>query len=161
MKNQLLLLSISLISIISFSCKKNLLEDTSVRGGGGSAGGTIVLQPPPTGFKRNNGNGTCGGSAQVRIMFSTNPTLAPQLINVYQPANGILGSALSGYSFDLGDTSHLSSNNGYISYCIHGTYVSPANSGNLPPANAIVLEFYYPQSNQYFLINNEGDPYFL
>ena len=162
MKNQLLLLSIALLSIVSFSCKKNLVYADYTRGGGGSSTGGAPLEPSPTGFKRNNGNGTCNGAAQIRVLFAnTKPSYAPTLINIFQPVNGYLGSALSGYTFDAADIAHMTDNNPYSSFCIHSSTSTAASAGNIPPANTLVLEFYYPLSNQYFLIDQEGDPYYL
>ena len=156
MKKQLLFLIVALISLISFSCKKNLLGTTSyIRGGGGSTGG-IILMPMATGFKRNNGNGTCGGNAQIRVTFDTIPGYTPTLEAVYQPSGNVLGPALTGITFGVGDMTISSK---YISYCIYGTGCS--SCGNIPPANSIVLQFYYPTTGQVFLINNEGDPYYL
>ena len=162
MKNQLLCLSIVLLSVISFSCKKNLVYADYTRGGGGSSTGGAPLEPSPTGFKRNNGNGTCGGRAQVRVLFGSGvPSYAPTLINIFKPTNGVLGSPLSGYLFETGDVAHLTDNNPYISYCIGSSTSTSASAANIPPANTIVLEFYFPASNQYYLIDSEGDPYFL
>ena len=159
MKKQLLFLVVALISLISFSCKKNLLGTTTyIRGGGGSTGGAVQL-PLATGFKRNNGNGTCGGAAQIRVTFDTIPGYAPTLEAIYQPTGTVLGPALTGYTFNAGDMGPTGNNNKYISYCI--PLSGGANSSNLPPANTLVLQFYYPTTGQVFLINNEGDPYYL
>ena len=74
MKKHLLFLSIALISITIFSvsCKKTNLDGvTVVRGGGGSSGGIVHVYPDF--FKRNNGNGTCGGSGQIRAQYNSCP----------------------------------------------------------------------------------------
>ena len=152
MKKQLLFVAVALLSIVSFSCKKNLLgTDTYIRGGGGASSGT--LEPGPSSFKRNNGNGTCGGSAQIRAGYDVCPGSLPVLEAVYHPSNGVLGPALTGLTFGAGDMTPCSNNNSYISFCIYG--------GNIPPANSIIMQFYYPSTGQVFLINNEGDPYIL
>lgn len=152
MKKQVLFVAIALLSILSFSCKKNLLgTDTYIRGGGGSSGNPVTLEPGPNSFKRNNGNGTCNGSAQIRAGYATCPSVAPILEAVYHPSNGVLGPALTGLTYATGDMTPCSNNNSYISYCIFG--------GNIPPANSIVMQFYYPTTGQVFLINNEGEPY--
>lgn len=159
MKKQLLFLSVVLLSLVFFSCKKNLLATNSyIRGGGGASGG-VALEPKPTGFKRNNGNGTCGGNAQVRVTIDTCPNYAPTLEAIYEPNGTDLGPALTGLTYGAGDMAPCSNNNKYISFCIYGA--GGASSGNLPPANRIVLQFYYPTTGQVILINNEGDPYYL
>ena len=168
MKKKLLFLSIVLITLIAFSCKKNLLTtDPYVRGGGGTDMGAPP-QPRPTGFKRNNGNGTCNGSAQIRVSFDTCPSYAPILEAIYQPSSTSLGNALSNFTFDQkfssltpstnGDLAPCSNNNKYVSYCIFG--LGGASTGNIPPANTLVLQFFYPTTGQVFFINNEGDPYY-
>ena len=97
MKKKLLFLTVALLSFATFSCKKNLLGTTTyLRGGGGSTGG-IPNEPTPTGFKRNNGNGTCGGSAQIRVSIDTCPSYAPTLEAIYQETSATtFGPALTG-----------------------------------------------------------------
>ena len=160
MKTKLLFLAVALLSLATISCKKNLLGSTSYIRGGGGATGVIPQEPRPTGFKRNNGNGTCGGSAQIRVTLDTCPSYAPTLEAVYQPTSATdLGPALTGFTMGSGDMAPCSNNNKYISFCIYGA--GGASSGNLPPANTLVLQFFYPTTGQVILINNEGDPYYL
>lgn len=162
MKNQLLCLGIALLTLGSFSCKKSLTYSDYSRGGGASNGGGAPLEPSPTGFKRNNGNGTCAGAAQIRVLFGSGvPSYAPTLLNIFQPSGGMLGAPLSGYVFDVADVTHMLDQNPFSSFCIHSSTSTSASAGNIPPANTLVLEFYYPNSNQYFLIDQEGDPYYL
>ena len=152
MKKQLLFLSVVLLSLISFSCKKNLLGTESyIRGGGGTTT-SVPLQPKPSGFKRNNGNGTCGGSAQVRVSYDTCPGYTPILEAIYYPSSTDLGPALPGLTFGIGDKAPCSNNNGYVSFCIYG--------GNIPPANSVIMQFFYAETGQVFFINNEGVPYY-
>src|SRR5437763_1211653 len=42
-----------------------------------------VPQPCPISFKRNNGNGTCGASGQIRVSFHDNPVAPPTLDSIY------------------------------------------------------------------------------
>jgi len=148
MKKYLLFFSIAMISIISVSCKKTNLEAiTVIRGGGGSASGEVLELPDF--FKRNNGNGTCGGSAQIRAQYTICPTQLPVLDKVYSIGNGTI-TEIPGLTFGAGDVGPCSNNNGYISYCIYG--------GNIPPITKVILQFTYP-SGAVILLNSEGDPY--
>ena len=152
MKSKLLSFGLLVLTVISFSCKKELLPGES-RGGGGSSNMTYVPQPLPTFFKRNNGNGTCGGSAQIRLVYAVQPTTYPTLIAIYNSPVGMqLGQPLNGFTFGAG-VSGGNNNNAYTSYCIFG--------GNIPPANALVLKFKYPETGQWFLVSQEGTPYIL
>ena len=108
---------------------------------GGSAGGGAdvhpVSQPSPVFFKRNNGNGTCGGEAQVRLYFKAKPDYLPTMQAVMYE-----GSVIQ-VNINPIDTSMLSKK-GYVSYCIRNT--------NIPPAVKLTLKFNYYQSNQTFLL---------
>lgn len=79
----------------------------------------------PQYFKRNNGNGTCGSQAEVRMFFSSCPATAPIIDSIR--ANGVIANVTVGAP----DDSKCASK-GYISYCI---------SGDLPPAGALTVFF--------------------
>lgn len=152
MKKALLFLSIAVVSIFAVSCKKTNLDGVTVlsRGGGGSSGGEVLELPDF--FKRNNGNGTCNGNAQIRAQYVVCPSQHPTLDKVFSIGNGGLLTEIPGLTYSAGDFGPCENNNGYISYCIYG--------GNIPPINKVVLQFTYP-SGTVILLNSEGDPYIL
>jgi hypothetical protein len=79
----------------------------------------------PTYFTRNNGNGTCGAEAQIKMYFSSCPVAAPSIDSVY--INGQKGNI----AFFPPDASKCSKQ-GYVSYCF---------SGDLPPVSNIKVYF--------------------
>jgi hypothetical protein len=79
----------------------------------------------PDYFMRNNGNGTCGSEAEIRMYFATCPAVAPAIDSIY--VNGSKANVTVGAP----DDSKCSAK-GYISYCF---------SGNLPPANTLQVYF--------------------
>ena len=108
--------------------------------GGSSAGGgnysgsnspDCIIQPSPVSFKRNNGQGTCGGDGQIRLSFNQNPTEAPVLTALMYED----GSPITYISVPIiGDVSDLAKK-GYISYCLMG--------GNIDPAKKVIAVFHY------------------
>lgn len=151
MKKTLLFLSIAAISIISVSCKKTNLDGVTVlRGGGGSSGG--VVHEYPDFFKRNNGNGTCGGEGQIRAQYASCPVEAPTLLNVYNLNADNSMTVIPGLRYGAGVTSPCENNHSYMSYCYSG--------GNIPPITKVVLEFTWSDGFT-ILLNSEGDPYIL
>ena len=79
----------------------------------------------PDYFKRNNGNGTCGSEAEIRMYFAVCPASAPAIDSIH--ANGVKANVTVGAP----DDSKCASK-GYISYCV---------SGDLPPAGSLVVFF--------------------
>lgn len=79
----------------------------------------------PDYFKRNNGNGTCGSEAEIRMYFSTCPGSAPIIDSIH--ANGVKANV----TVAAPDNSKCA-NKGYISYCV---------SGDLPPASSLIVFF--------------------
>ncbi len=79
----------------------------------------------PDYFKRNNGQGTCGSEAEIRMYFAVCPAIAPVMDSIH--ANGVKVNVTIGAP----DASKCASK-GYISYCF---------SGDLPPANSLVVFF--------------------
>ncbi|MDE3182644.1 MAG: T9SS type A sorting domain-containing protein [Bacteroidota bacterium] len=79
----------------------------------------------PDYFKRNNGNGTCGSEAEIRMYFAACPTTAPIIDSIR--ANGVIANV----TVSAPDGSNCASK-GYISYCI---------SGDLPPAGTLTVFF--------------------
>jgi hypothetical protein len=106
--------------------------------GNGGADGVGSTQPSPVSFKRNNGNGTCGGEAQIRVAFDLKPDYLPVMEEIKYE-----GCTLPVVFGDI-DASQLAKK-GYVSYCIL--------SGNIPPAGKIAIKFHYYQTNQTFWMN--------
>lgn len=79
----------------------------------------------PSYYTRNNGNGTCGTGAEVRMYFTSCPTILPLIDSIYS------GGVKLNVAANPGDTTNCSSKS-YISYCI---------SGNLPPAGTLQIYF--------------------
>jgi len=79
----------------------------------------------PDYFKRNNGQGTCGSQAEIRMYFSSCPVSAPAIDSIHY--NGVRVDVTVGAP----DASKCGSK-GYISYCING---------DLPPANELTVFF--------------------
>src|SRR6185312_13519478 len=81
----------------------------------------------PTSYTRNNGNGkgTCGTGAQIKMYFTTMPSVPPTIDSVY--SNGVKLTV----TYSLPDTSKYASG-GYISYCF---------GGNIPPIGALQVYF--------------------
>lgn len=123
------LFSLSLFSITSFA------QDVPGGSGDGSVtppdgGGTSgsATQPLSVHFTRNNGDGTCGGMAQIRMYYTAAPTVAPVLTQIYYQ-----GAPL--YSNFTAVTGNLSTyaSNGYVSYCLP--------TSNIPPAIKLTLTY--------------------
>lgn len=128
-----------LVSLVLFTCLFST-KTFAQREAGGTSAGSGTHQPCPDYFKRNNGNGTCGGDAQIRVYFSQQVTSAPVLTAVWYQGEQITGIALPVY----GDMSELSKK-GYISYCIEGR--------NIPPAIKITLQFQYQNGQEDCLVS--------
>lgn len=79
----------------------------------------------PSYFTRNNGNGTCGSQAEIRMFFPSCPVTAPTIDSIY-----VSGVKANITAFPP-DTSKCSAK-GYVSYCF---------SGDLPPASNIRVFF--------------------
>ena len=103
--------------------------------GGSSSGGGVPPQPCPTSFTRNNGDGTCGGEAQIRLYFTQAPTYAPTLENIYYNGQPLITNIMP----IEGDVADLATK-GYISYCLP--------TANIPPAIKLTVVFRYTQSTQ-------------
>jgi hypothetical protein len=88
-------------------------------------------QQCPSYFKRNNGNGTCGSQAEIRMYFVTCPATAPLIDSIH--ASGLKANV----SVGAPDKSKCASK-GYISYCV---------SGDLPPAGSLVVFFDFGEFN--------------
>lgn len=85
----------------------------------------------PTFFKRNNGNGTCGAEAEIRMYFPSCPVVVPKIDSIY--TNGVKADI----QIYPPDASKCSSK-GYISYCF---------GGDLPGVDAIQVFFDFDVSS--------------
>lgn len=79
----------------------------------------------PEYFKRNNGSGTCGSEAEIRMYFASCPVKVPFIDSIYVEGTKI--------NVTVGAPNNKNcSSKGYISYCI---------SGDLPPAATLQVFF--------------------
>lgn len=102
--------------------------------GDSNDGITGTTQPCGIFFKRNNGDGTCGGDTEIRLNFSQQPDYAPVLVAIWgdgKPVDGVI------LPVD-GDMSSL--DKGYISYCLQGS--------NIIAAKKITLQFHYENGQE-------------
>lgn len=147
MKKNYLKFAFLMLSICFFTAKTFAQTAPGDSGSGGTGGtidgGTTTATPPPQPlaihFTRNNGDGTCGGEAQIRMYYSTAPTAAPVLTQIYYN-----GSPL--YSNMLPVTGNISNyaTTGYVSFCLP--------TANIPPAIKLDLT-YSPTSAQNAVIS--------
>lgn len=95
---------------------------------GGGTTVTVPVQPLGYHFTRNNGDGTCGGQAQIRLYYTTAPTVAPVLTQIIYN-----GSPL--YTNFLPVTGNIAdyASKGYVSFCL--------STSNIPPAIKLTLTY--------------------
>src|SRR5438105_4901763 len=96
--------------------------------------GDVPSQPSPTSFKRNNGDGTCGGQAEIRVSFDLVPEWFPAIEEIRSDATAVTGIVINNI-----DASQLAKK-GYVSYCI--------STANVIPAGKLWIKFHYLQTNQ-------------
>jgi hypothetical protein len=94
---------------------------------GGSTGSTVA-QPLGVHFTRNNGDGTCGGMAQIRLFYATAPTTAPVLTQIYYNDAPLY----SNFTAVTGNISNYATT-GYVSFCL--------STSNIPPAIKLTLTY--------------------
>jgi hypothetical protein len=134
MKQKLLTFSFLFISACIFST--NSFAQTAPGDSGSEVGGvpvdgggtTTATQPQAIHFTRNNGDGTCSGLAQIRMFYSTAPTSAPVLTQIYY--NG--APLYTNFAAVTGDISNYATT-GYVSFCL--------NTSNIPPAIKLTLTY--------------------
>lgn len=131
MKKQLLLSCFLVLSTLLFTNNSFAQREA----GGSADGGTIVPEPCPVSFTRNNGNGTCGEQAEIRIFYSAVPTYAPTLENILYKGEPLLTNTLP----ITGNIADLASK-GYISYCL--------STSNIPSAVKLSIVLRYVNTVQ-------------
>lgn len=102
-------------------------------GGGGTpppdgSATTIPAQPAAAHFTRNNGDGTCGDKAQIRMYYTVAPTVAPVLTQIYYEGQPLFSNfvPVNGNITDF-------ASKGYVSFCLTTT--------NIPPAIKLTLHY--------------------
>lgn len=139
MKKLFLSFTVILMSFFSANLLAQDVPGGSSDGGGGTPpdGGStgVPAQPQAIHFVRNNGDGTCNGMAQIRLYYSTAPTVAPVLTEItYQ--NEPLYSNFSSVTGSLANFA----NTGYVSFCL--------TTSNIPPAIKLTLTYKPGGTNQ-------------
>ena len=110
-------------------------------GGGGTppdgsgTGGTVASQPLGYHFTRNNGDGTCGDKAQIRLYYTTAPTVAPVLTQIYYQEAPLFAN----FAPVTGNIADFATK-GYVSFCLSTT--------NIPPAIKLTLTYKPGGTNQ-------------
>ena len=146
MKKNLFSLAVLVLSLSIFSTKTFAQETPGGSGDGsgspeaGMTAGTVqatAIQPAAVQFFRNNGEGTCGGSAQIRLYYTTVPTIAPTLDNITYNGQSLIANFTPVRSI-LGDIT----TKGYFSFCL------PAS--NIPPVIKLVIQYHYEGTPQSF-----------
>lgn len=152
MKKTLLTFTFFLLSICIFSTVTFAQTDPGGSGTGGTGtggtgdgGGTVITTCPDVTFKRNNGNGTCWGYAQIRVTFPdqfAQGFTPPKIIAITYQGNPIKYMLTHDYI----DGVPTYTGQGYVSYCIGSTDQFPGWSKsdyNIYPANKLVVTFSY------------------
>ena len=138
MKKRLLTFAVLILSlcITSTSFAQDDSGGSAGSGGGTPDGGgtTVATQPTAVHFTRNNGDGTCNGLAQIRMYYSTAPTAAPVLNEIWY--NG--ATLYSNFVPVTGNISNYATT-GYVSFCL--------TTSNIPPAIKLTLD-YKPSASQ-------------
>lgn len=143
MKKKLLTLAV-ILSLSIFSTTTFGQDDSGGYSGGeggsnppdeGGTGVTIPTQPTAVHFTRNNGDGTCGGLAQIRMYYTIAPTVQPELTQIYYQGEQLYSnfSPVKGNIVDF-------ATKGYVSFCL--------STDNIPPAIKLTLTYKPGGTNQ-------------
>lgn len=130
MKKTLLTFAV-LILTISFTSTSFAQADT-----GGSSGTSITEATQSTGyhFTRNNGDGTLLAQAQIKLYYTTAPTIPPVLTEIYYQGLPLFAN----FAPVTADITNFAST-GYVTFNIP--------TSNIPPAIKLTLS-YLPSSSQ-------------
>ncbi len=132
MKKKLFSFALLALSLCLFST--NTFAQTAPGDSGGGlppdGGGTVSEPAQSLGyhFTRNNGDGTCDMKAQIRLYYTTAPTVAPVLNQIFYN-----GAPL--YTNMLPVTGNIAdyATKGYVSFCL--------STSNIPPAIKLTLDY--------------------
>lgn len=124
MKKKLLSLTFIILSI----CFVSASSFAQIAPGDSGSGTPVPPQPLAYHFTRNNGDGTCGGAAQIRLYYTTAPTVAPVLTQIYYNGEPLYTNLLP----VTGDIAGYATN-GYVSFCLP--------TANIPPAIKLTLTY--------------------
>jgi hypothetical protein len=135
MKKRLLTFAILALSFCITSTNIYAQDDSGGAAGSGTTivgGGTTVAgsttQPSGIYFTRNNGDGTCGERAQIRLYYTVAPTVAPVLTQIYYDGQPLYTNLLP----VTGNIADFASK-GYVSFCLP--------TANIPPAIKLTLTY--------------------
>lgn len=106
-------------------------------GGTDPEGGVSVVanQPLAVHFARNNGDGSCGDKAQIRMYYTVAPTTAPKLNEIYYDGQPLFANFQT-VTANIADFA----TKGYASFCL--------NVSNIPPAIKLTLKYTPGGTNQ-------------
>lgn len=140
MKKTPLQLSILFVSIIALSTTSFAQEVPGGAGDGSSIESSETsangsAQPLGIHFTRNNGDGTCGGQAQIRLHYNSAPTVSPLLTEIIYQGEPLY----TNYVPIKGDIVNFASK-GYVSFCLP--------TSNIPPAVKLTLTYKPSESSQ-------------
>lgn len=136
MKKRLLTFAILILSVCIASTNTYAQDDSGGAAGSSGAidaGGTTVAvstTPQPLGihFTRNNGDGTCGERAQIRLYYTVAPAVAPVLTQIYYNGQPLYTNLLP----VTGNIADFASK-GYVSFCLP--------TANIPPSVKLTLTY--------------------
>ena len=135
MKKRLLTFAALILSICIGATNTYAQDDSGGAAGstgpivsGGTTATTATAQPLAVHFTRNNGDGTCGGQAQIRFYYTVAPTVAPVLTQIYYQDQPLYTNLLP----VTGNITGFASK-GYISFCLP--------TANIPPALKLTLTY--------------------
>lgn len=137
-----ILVSFTVVLLMSFFSTNLFAQPAPGDDGGGgglpvdpSGTGTVPAQPLGYHFTRNNGDGTCGMQAQIRLYYTVKPTVAPVLTEIYY--NGApLYTSFTPVTGNMADYA----TKGYVSFCL--------STSNIPPAIKLSLTYTPGGTNQ-------------
>lgn len=136
MKKRLLTFAVLALSLCISSTSTYAQDDSggaagstgSVNNGGSTAVAVSTTQPLGIHFTRNNGDGTCGERAQIRLYYTVAPTVAPVLTQIYYNGQPLYTNLLP----VTGNIADFASK-GYVSFCLP--------TANIPPAIKLSLSY--------------------
>lgn len=137
------LLSFTVVLFMSLFSANIFAQDVPGGESDGSGGGTPPDEPGTSAttqstavhFTRNNGDGTCGDKAQIRMYYTVAPTAQPLLTQIYYQEQPLFAN----FTPVAGNIADFATK-GYVSYCL--------NTTNIPPAIKLTLTYNASSSQQ-------------